>query len=67
MSLEKRTPGGNRANEGGAGTAQQQYTANAAPSAFWKGWNGPASMAPPVIRKPAKVPDTLWRPERGRA
>ena len=37
------------------------------PASFWKGWGGPASMCPPVHRKPSTPPDTWWKPERGRA
>lgn len=39
---------------------------NTTPASFWKGWGGPASMAPPIHRKPQKPTDTWWKPERGR-
>lgn len=46
--------------------ANQSRTGNpkfSAPASFWEGWGGPASMAPPIHRKPQKPANTLWRPE----
>ncbi len=44
----------------GSGTFRPKFTT---PPSFWRGWNGPASMAPPIHRKPPKPANTFWRPE----
>lgn len=65
MTPQKESPGGGPgpACERTAKTPGQKFTT---PASFWKGWGGPASMSPPVHRKPSTPPDTWWKPERKR-
>ncbi len=66
MNYSRESPRTGRPVRGqsGAGTAHIKSTT---PPGFWRGWRGPQDAAPQIHRKPAKVPDTLWRPDRGRA
>jgi len=63
----KRNPAGQVRGSSGLHSGREyasEYNPKAAPAAFWQGYNGPASMSPPIHRRQPKPVDTFWNPKR---